>query len=273
MTPFLQGPPSDFGPPGVLDGVQWGAPSSCVVVLGVFTAYLCILKVFSGWERSLLDLPSPPPPPLDDVLTWPTQAAVVIGVAAHLCAVFCAEALAVAQRFEPGRELQVAPAVHLTHKILWRDVMSTKTQLSARHHDALAGYPSFGLHSLHQGVQRSLFESFQKSMSSAREFLLQSRMPRCALIRAPSVFSWGPIRAPRSDIPFPKQTTRHRPTVALLSQPRASVLRDAHGTSVIVRLLLFLPLHALRQVSSLPCESRSWVSVCHRPLLMSVELS
>lgn len=151
--------------------------------------------------------------------------------------------------------------------------MSTEPQLSARHHDALAGYPSFGLHSLHQGIQRSLLESFQKSMSSAREFLLQPRMPRCALTRAPSVFSRGPIGAPRSQIPFPKQTTRHRPTVALLSSPRASVLRGAHGTPVIVSLLLFLPLRALRQVSSLPRESQSRVSVCHRPLLMSVKLS
>lgn len=151
--------------------------------------------------------------------------------------------------------------------------MSTEPQLSIRHHNALAGYPSFGLHSLHQGVQRPLLESLQKSVSGARKVLLQNPTPRCALTGASSVFSRGPVRAPRFEIPFPKQTTRHRPAVALLSSPGASVLRDAHGTPVIVGLFLVLSLRALCQVSSLPRESRSRVGVCHRPLLVSVELT
>lgn len=142
--------------------------------------------------------------------------------------------------------------------------------ISARHQDTFTIYPPSGLYSLQKGVQRFLLKSFQKRMSQARQFLLK---PRCALARSPSIFSQGPVRAPRSEIPFPKQTTRHRPAVALMSLPTASVLRDAHGTSIIVGMIFFLPLCALRWFSSLSYESCSRVSMGHRPLLLSESLS
>ena len=83
-----------------------------------------------------------------DALTWPTEPAVVIGVAAYCWTVQGPKALTLTERFELSRVLEVGPAVQFTHKQLWGCHMAAQPQLCPGNHNTVAGHPSSGLHRL-----------------------------------------------------------------------------------------------------------------------------